>query len=127
MRRENVFFHDEIFVEDNLRGHEEELWFVGSFDLSKIFMEDGNLFLFKLIAKFFFFRACKSFDRVSNSCFIDDANIVGSESDKYFFFFHNSFATFCKFVTKRCVALVSLSSLNHLLQESWINDKQCVS
>lgn len=26
MRRENVFFHDEIFVEDNLRGHEEELW-----------------------------------------------------------------------------------------------------
>lgn len=28
MRRENVFFHDEIFVEDNLRGRvdEEELW-----------------------------------------------------------------------------------------------------
>lgn len=86
-------------------------------------MEDGNLFLFKLIAKFFFFARVK----VSNSCFIDDANIVGPESDKYFFFFHNSFATFCKFVTKRCVALVSLSSLNHLLQESWINDKQCVS
>lgn len=59
MRRENVFFHDEIFVEDNLRGHEEELWFVGSFDLSKIFMEDGNLFLFKLIAKFFFFARVK--------------------------------------------------------------------
>lgn len=60
MRRENVFFHDEIFVEDNLRGHEEELWwFVGSFDLSKMFMEDGNLFLFKLIAKFFFFARVK--------------------------------------------------------------------
>lgn len=55
MRRENVFFHDEIFVEDNLRGRvdEEELWFVGSFDLSKMFMEDGNLFLFKLIVFFF--------------------------------------------------------------------------